>query len=319
MYFPIADIQVSPWIPPLVAFVISFFTSMGGVSGAFLILPFQVSFLGFSSPAVSATNHLFNIVAIPSGVYRYIREGRMVWPLTWAVIIGTLPGVLIGAILRIQYLPDPKNFKMFAGLVLLYIGGRLIKDVLKKKQADGHRMSAEEQFQKVVKEYYESNQSGTASGQKQLPRIIVKKFNISRIIYEFYGQTFDINAMGIMLLSFSVGIIGGIYGIGGGAIIAPFFVSFFCLPVYTIAGAALMGTFVTSVVGVLFYQAIAPFYPHMAVAPDWALGLLFGMGGFAGMYCGARLQKFVPARLIKSILVFCILFPAIKYILEFIL
>jgi uncharacterized membrane protein YfcA len=318
MYFPIADIEISPWIPPLVAFVISLFTSTGGVSGAFLILPFQVSFLGFNSPAVSATNHLFNIVAIPSGVYRYIKEGRMVWPLTWAVIIGTLPGVLIGAILRIQYLPNPKNFKMFVGLVLLYIGCRLIKDVLKKKQSNEHQMSAEEQFQKVVKEYYESNQSRTASDQKQLPRIIVKKFNISRIIYEFYGQTFDINAMGIMLLSFSVGIIGGIYGIGGGAIIAPFFVSFFGLPVYTVAGAALMGTFVTSVVGVLFYQAIAPLYPDMAVAPDWALGLLFGMGGFAGMYCGARLQKFVPAKLIKSMLVGCILFPAIKYILEYV-
>ncbi len=318
MYFPIADIEVSPWIPPLVAFVISFFTSMGGVSGAFLILPFQVSFLGFNTPAVSATNQLFNIVAIPSGVYRYIKEGRMVWPLTWAVIIGTLPGVLIGAILRIQYLPNPKNFKMFVGLVLLYIGGRLIKDLLKKEQSNGHQISAEEQFQKVVKEYYESNQSDIASGQRQLPRTIVKKFNISRIIYEFYGQTFDINAMGIMLLSFSVGIIGGIYGIGGGAIIAPFFVSFFGLPVYTVAGAALMGTFVTSVVGVLFYQAIAPFYPEMAIAPDWALGFLFGMGGFAGMYCGARLQKFVPARLIKSILVVCILFPAIKYILAFV-
>ena len=318
MYFPIADIEVSPWIPPLVAFVISFFTSMGGVSGAFLILPFQVSFLGFNTPAVSATNQLFNIVAIPSGVYRYIKEGRMVWPLTWAVIIGTLPGVLIGAILRIQYLPDPKDFKMFVGLVLLYIGCRLIKDLFKKKQSNGHQISAEEQFQKVVKEYYESNQSDIASGQRQLPRTIVKKFNVSRIIYEFYGQTFDINAMGIMLLSFSVGIIGGIYGIGGGAIIAPFFVSFFGLPVYTVAGAALMGTFVTSVVGVLFYQAIAPFYPDRASAPDWALGFLFGMGGFAGMYCGARLQKFVPARLIKLILVVCILFPAIKYILAFI-
>jgi len=207
---------------------------------------------------------------------------------------------------------------MFVGLVLLYIGCRLIKDLLKKKQSNGHQISAEEQFQKVVKEYYESNQSDIASGQKQLPRTIVKKFNMSRIIYEFYGQTFDINAMGIMLLSFSVGIIGGIYGIGGGAIIAPFFVSFFGLPVYTVAGAALMGTFVTSVVGVLFYQAIAPFYPEMAVAPDWALGFLFGMGGFAGMYCGARLQKYVPARLIKLMLVVCILFPAIKYILAFI-
>jgi hypothetical protein len=40
MYFPAAGIEVTPWVPPLVGLVISFFTSMGGVSGAFLILPF---------------------------------------------------------------------------------------------------------------------------------------------------------------------------------------------------------------------------------------------------------------------------------------
>ena len=78
MYFPVAEIEVQPWLPPLVAFFISFLTSMGGVSGAFLLLPFQVSYLGFDSPSVSATNHIFNIIAITSGVYRYIREGRMV-------------------------------------------------------------------------------------------------------------------------------------------------------------------------------------------------------------------------------------------------
>jgi len=313
MLFPISGIEVSPWIPPLVSFAISFFTSMGGVSGAFLLLPFQVSVLGFNSPAVSATNQVFNIVAIPSGVYRYIREGRMVWPLTWIVIIGTLPGVLIGAILRVQYLPNPRNFKVFAALVLLYIGGRLVKDLLKKKSGK-NAVSAEEQFQKLVREYRKTG----SSDQEKLPGVVVKKFSLTRIVYEFYGQTFDISATGIMALSFIVGIIGGVYGIGGGAIIAPFFVSFFNLPVYTVAGAALMGTFVTSVAGVAFYQAIAPFYPNVAVSPDWLLGFLFGIGGFAGMYCGARLQKFVPAKVIKWILVFCILFPAIKYIWEFI-
>jgi uncharacterized membrane protein YfcA len=312
LYFPIAGIEVHPLIPPAVAFIISFFTSMGGVSGAFLILPFQVSVLGFNTPAVSSTNQLFNIVAIPSGVYRYIKEGRMVWPLTWVVIIGTLPGVLIGAFLRIQYLPNPRSFKMFAGLVLLYIGGRLLKDLLIKKNGEKNKPSAEEQFQKLVKQY-----KSKQGHEKQLPKAVVKKFSLTRIVYEFYGQEFDISSIGIMTLSFIVGIIGGVYGIGGGAIIAPFFVSFFGLPVYTVAGAALMGTFVTSVAGVLFYQLIAPFYPDVAVAPDWALGFLFGIGGFAGMYCGARLQKFVPARIIKWILAGCILFPACKYVIGF--
>ena len=118
MYFPVAGIHAEPWVPPLVAFVVSFFMSMGGVSGAFLLLPFQMSFLGYVNPSVSATNQFYNVVAIPSGVYRYIREGRMVWPLTWVVIIGTLPGVLIGAFVRVTYLPDARDFKLFAACVL---------------------------------------------------------------------------------------------------------------------------------------------------------------------------------------------------------
>jgi hypothetical protein len=51
-------------------------------------------------------------------------------------------------------------------------------------------------------------------------------------------------------------------------------------------------------------------YAHtgLLVAPDWLLGALFGIGGFLGMYCGARLQKYFPARFIKLILVLAILF-----------
>lgn len=314
MFFQTAGIEVALWIPPLVAFIISFFTSMGGVSGAFLLLPFQVSVLGFNTPAVSATNQLFNIVAIPSGVYRYIREGRMVWPLTWVVIIGTLPGVLIGAVIRCQYLPDPKNFKLFAAFVLFYIGIRLVWELM-KKQTGKSNISAEEEFQKIVRQYRKNRNGGSGA----LPAVMVETFSLSRITYTFYGHRFDISTIGIMSLSLIVGIVGGVYGIGGGSIIAPFFVSVFGLPVYTVAGAALMGTFVTSVVGVLYYQAMVPFYPALSVAPDYALGLLFGIGGAAGMYCGARMQKFIPAKIIKYILAGCILFIAVKYAAEFLI
>ncbi len=313
MYFPVAGIEVNPLLPPLVAFAISLFTSMGGVSGAFLLLPFQVSVLGFTSPSVSSTNQLFNIVAIPSGVYRYIREGRMVWPLTWIVIIGTLPGVLVGAIVRIKYLPDPKNFKLFVGLVLLYIGGRLLKDLFfTKKKTD--TPSTEERFQQKYKQQTPAKDHNVVASGEQLARVTVQQWTLSRIVYDFCGETFVVNVFGVMALSLIVGMVGGVYGIGGGSIIAPFFVSFFGLPVYTVAGAALMGTFVTSVAGVIFYQILAPWYPGIAIAPDWLLGFLFGIGGFAGMYCGARLQKFVPAKFIKWILMVCLLFTAVKYI-----
>jgi len=308
MFFQDSGIEVALWIPPLVAFVVSFFTSMGGVSGAFLLLPFQVSVLGNTSPSVSATNQVFNIVAIPSGVYRYWLEGRMVWPLTWVVIIGTLPGVFIGAVVRVTYLPDPKNFKLFAAGVLLYIGLKMVLDLLKKK---GGADTTEKRFQDSVKRYR------SKVGKEELKTTTVMHFNLKRIGYTFYDESFDVSFWGIFSLSFIVGIIGGIYGIGGGSIIAPFFVTFFGLPIYTVAGAALMGTFVTSVAGVAFYQALALFFPELQVAPDWLLGILFGVGGTAGMYLGASCQKFIPAKAIKWMLGGIILLTACKYILSF--
>ena len=317
MYFPIAGVEVSPWVPPLVALVISFFTSMGGVSGAFLLLPFQMSVLGYVNPSVSATNQLYNIVAIPSGVYRFIREGRMVWPLTWVVIVATLPGVLIGAIIRVTWLPDAKSFKLFAACVLLYIGCRMVKDLLAKPKPGADKGAAEKRFQELVKAHRARSKEMKAAGKTELPAVSVKHFSLSRISYDFYGESFAVNTLGIFALSFIVGIVGGVYGIGGGAIIAPFFVSFFGLPVYTVAGAALMGTFITSVAGVAFYTAIAPLYPHLSVAPDWLLGVLFGLGGMVGMYLGARCQKFVPARYIKWMLSSLLVFLALKYVLDF--
>ncbi len=317
MVFQTAGIEISPFIPPLVAFAISFFTSMGGVSGAFLLLPFQMSFLGYTNPSVSATNQLFNIVAIPSGVYRYYKEGRMVWPLTWIVITGTLPGVFIGAFVRVAYLPDPRNFKLFAAFVLIYIGLKMLRDLLKKNKTAGTGADSEKRFQEMVRRHRLKKASADGEQQENLPAVKVIRFNLRRLEYSFYDEVFDVSFWGIFSLSFVVGIIGGIYGIGGGAIIAPFFVTFFRLPVYTVAGAALMGTFVTSIAGVIFYQAIAPFYPHISVAPDWLLGLLFGVGGMGGMYLGARCQKFVPAKMIKWMLAAVIIFTALKYAAAF--
>ena len=297
MYFPVADIELSPFVPPLIACGISFFTSMAGVSGAFLLLPFQVSVLGFDSPAVSSTNHLFNVVAIPSGIYRFIKEGRMVWPLTWLVILGTLPGVLGGVLIRITYLPSPKAFKLFVGLVLLYIGVKLSLDILRQKPAKP---------KSIEKKAGETNDF----------KISDAKLTWASLQYTFEGIRYKVNTLSVFALSLIVGLIGGIYGIGGGAIITPFLVSICRLPIHTVAGASLMGTFVTSLTGVIFFQllALSSLAGMEQITPDYALGLLFGLGGAVGIYLGARMQRFFPAKIIKIILTCALLFTSLKYL-----
>jgi len=318
IYFPVSGVKTWVFLPPLVAFIVSLFTSMGGVSGAFLLLPFQVSFLHFTTPSVSATNFVYNIVAIPSGVYRYLKEGRMAWPLTWVVIVGTLPGVFIGYYLRVIYLPDPRLFKLFVGCVLLYIGARLLYEVTPRAERKKVQMKAlDEKFREHVKKIKENQAARLSAGFPAEAVVKTVSFSLSRVEYEFWGERFSFSTPAMFILAFIVGIIGGTYGIGGGAIIAPFCVAVFHLPVYTVAGAALMGTFLTSIAGVFFYSVI-PAKGGLSTAPDWLLGFLFGAGGFLGMYCGARLQKFVPQKYIKLMLGLLIIYVAGRYLIQYV-
>lgn len=291
--FAVSGVRTGLWVPPLTAFLVSLVTSMVGVSGAFLLLPFQMSVLNYTAPSVSATNLVFNLVAIPSGVYRFIREGRMLWSLNWVIVAGTLPGVGIGYYLRVYHLPDPAAFKIFVGMVLLYLALRLLLDLAPWRRRR-HR-AASRMVQGAV--------ARTAS------------VSPAKVSFTFGNDTYSFSLPGMALLAFAVGIIGGTYGIGGGAIIAPFCVAIFGLPVYTVAGAALAATFITSIAGVLCYMLL-PAPPGVATQPDWLLGALFGIGGVLGMYTGARLQRHVPHGALKLLLAVLILLLAAYYLTE---
>ena len=291
--FPISGVEISILIPPLVAFAISFFTSMGGISGAFLLLPFQMSVLGFTSPSVTSTNFLFNVTGTPGGVYRYARESRFVWPVAILIVVGIIPGVLVGYYLRITYLPDPKTFKLFVGCVLLLIAVKLLKEALNGK----------------------TTVPQTTESCSHTDRIEKASIALKTARFNFNGASYSFATAQLLGLALMVGIIGGVYGIGGGAIIAPFLITVFRLPVYAIAGAVLLGTFVSSLAGVTFYSLI-PINGSVA-APDWLLGILFGAGGLMGMYLGARVQKYAPEKWIKLMLGIVIVTVASRYIIKF--
>lgn len=296
MHFPIADITCNPMLPFCVAVCISFFTSMAGLSGAFLLLPFQMSVLGFVGPSVSATNHFFNIVAAPAGVYRYWREGRFIWPITKTIALGTLPGVFIGAFVRIKLLPRTESFKIFAGAVLILIGIKVTHTLYEMLFDDD-----EDRYnQPKIKD----------------AKCTVVEQNTTTIALEFCDSTYTVSKRTLIALSFVVGIIGGIYGIGGGAIMSPFLVSMLGLPIYIVAGATLAATALTSFAGVAFFWMLSPISSSNTASPDWLLGLLLGFGGMCGMYLGAKFQKYVPAYVLQSFLMTVLFGTGFLYIIE---
>ncbi len=274
-HFPVSGVETWLWLPPLAAFAVSFLPSMVGISGAFLLMPFQMSVLGFAGPAASATNLVFNLFATPGGVWRYARDGRMAWPLVWLIILGTLPGVVVGFYLRALYLPDLARFKLFVGAVLLYLAWRLLGEYA---PWSGVRAAPAGPEADAGRPAHEGGRWRMEIG--------------------FEGRIHNLPVPALAALAFIVGIIGGTYGIGGGAIIAPFCIAHFRLPVALVAGAALAGTFATSVLGVAAY-ALLPLPGGGHAAPDWMLGSLFGLGGLAGMYLGAATQRRVPHTALK--------------------
>jgi uncharacterized membrane protein YfcA len=252
-----------------------------------------MSVLGFTTTSVTSTNFLFNVTGTPGGIYRYIKECRFAWPVALIIVAGIIPGVLVGYYIRIQFLPDPKSFKLFVGFVLLFVALKLIKDSWAK------------------------NTGGQENSCNLNDRVNNVELGLKKTRFDFRKANHSFSTGGMLGLAFIVGIVGGVYGIGGGSIIAPFLITFFKLPVYAIAGAVLLGTFASSVAGVAFYSII-PLNGEVA-PPDWMLGILFGAGGLLGMYLGAKMQKYVSEKRIMLILGVVVFIIASRYVLKFFL
>jgi uncharacterized membrane protein YfcA len=232
------------------AFAIAVLTTPAGISGAVLLLPFQVSVLGTPSPAVTPTNLLYNVVATPGALYRYWRQGQTGGRLAVVLIAGTLPGVVAGSLIRVELLPGPRVFDLVVAAVLLPLGVWLA--LTRPARAGG-------------------------------PALLAR----------------GISPPVMVLLSVAVGCVGGIYGIGGGSILAPILIGTGRRPA-EVAPAALASTFVTSAAGVVTF-VILSVHQHGTVAPDWPVGIALGAGGLAGAYAGARIQSRLPDVMIRRL------------------
>ncbi|MFD8659783.1 sulfite exporter TauE/SafE family protein [Streptomyces globisporus] len=112
--------------------LISVATAPVGVSGAVFLLPVQVSVLGVPSPAITPTNLLYNVVAGPGALLRHHRAGTLRGPLTRLLVLGTVPGVVVGAVIRVFAVPGPSVFRLLIAVLLLPLGGWLCLRTLRR-------------------------------------------------------------------------------------------------------------------------------------------------------------------------------------------
>jgi uncharacterized protein len=242
----------------LAGLIVATVTTPAGVSGAVLLLPVQVSLLGVPSPAVTPTNLLYNLFATPSGVLRYRRTGSAMSDLAWPLLAGTVPGVIIGAVIRVELLAGERAFEIVVAAVLAPLGAFLL-------------------------------------------------FTRPRT-----SATLRIPREALALLAFAVGVVGGIYGVGGGSILAPILLVT-GYSAYQVAPAALLSTLAASTVGVASFLVLGWSGAEGAVTPDWSTGIAAGLGGVIGAYAGATAQPHIPEIALRRLLGALVIAIAVRY------
>jgi uncharacterized membrane protein YfcA len=227
------------------------------------LLPVQVSLLDVPSPSVTPTNLLYNVIATPGALVRFARDGKLRPALVSALALGTLPGVVVGAVIRVELLPGLDAFLFVIAAVLFPLGLWLLR----------------------------TDPPGSAS----------RALALGPGVY-------------ITAAAFAVGVIGGIYGIGGGSILAPVLIGL-GFAAAEVAPAALAITLLTSTVGVGTYGVLA-LGGESNIAPDWALGISMGIGGLAGTYVGAHLQGRIPEHAIRRLAGALAVLLAVRYLAQ---
>lgn len=262
------------------------------------LLPFQLVVLGLGGPAVSATTLLYNVIALPAGIWRYRRAGRLSYLLIGRIAAASLPGVVAGVLLRATVVASTAAFDTLLGVLLTLLGLRMLWRGLRTVRSSGRKASPP------------AAPGDAADGEPDHgPQGPTREAD--------EGAAAPLRRRLISGLAFMVGVLSGIFGIGGGTFMAPTLVTLTRRPVRMIAGATLFATFLTSLSGLATFILFGALGPGRTVLvyPYWGVGIALGLGGAIGSQLGVALQARLSEGVLTVLLAVLLLATGINFFL----
>jgi uncharacterized membrane protein YfcA len=241
-----------------VGFGVGLLGSLIGVGGGFFVVPFLL-YQGFPKDRATAASLGIVLLSAISGSWANARRKRIDYRLGAILAAGTLPGAWYGRVM-IGTLSN-RAFSVSFGVLLLVVASYILFVRLKRGEA-------------LI--------GGT-------PRRWIDS--------EGQAHDYRVSAPLAFLVSLGIGLIGSLFGIGGGLVLVPFLVVVFGMPAI-LATAAAQFTFMFASAMSLGMSVRYGQVPR----DSWMVVALLGPGVIAGAQVGVRVAKKVPDRIFRLLL-----------------
>jgi len=257
--------------------IASFIGSLVGLGGGMILIPLLLALHKFIPSFSWATPHTIvgiSLVLIVftalSSTISYIKQQRVDKKSGLLFLLGSIPGGIIGSWLN-QFVPAEK-FTLYFGLLMIVMSLLLF-------------IKREEKAQPFI-----------STGSKRI-------FTLNGVEYQY-----AVNKWLAISISFIVGILSGLFGIGGGAIMVPTMILLFGFPPQIATATSMFMIFFVS----LFSATTHVFLGHI----DWQYVLVFIPAAWIGGKLGAYTNQKLTGNAVKWILRIILILVGIQLIFE---
>ena len=235
-------------------FAVGAFGTLIGAGGGFLLVPLFV--LGYHLPPPDAVGTSLALVFLNalSGSVAYLRQRRVDLSLGWKFAAATVPGAIGGAYLTRAL--SSRLFSLAFGALLIAIATLLFSGITMTPSARA-----------------DARQIVDTGGER---------------------HAYSVDAWKGVLVSFFVGVLSSVFGIGGGIIHVPFLIVVLSLPVHVATATSHFVLSISTFVGAATFLGLG----HV----DLPMAGLMGAGILAGAQVGARLSTRTGPVAIRQVL-----------------
>jgi uncharacterized membrane protein YfcA len=263
----------------IIGFLSAFVGSLVGLGGGIVFVPAMLflfdnvgSFAWANPQAIVGISLITMVFTGLSSTLGYLKLKRVDMRTGLIFLIGSLPGSVFGSWLNTLLNTDA--FSLYFGILMIIIFVMLFID-----------------REKLVKN-------------KQIELTDrTREFEIAGTLYQY-----NVPYLPAFILSFAVGTLSGLFGIGGGTISVPAMILFFGIPIQVAIGTSMFMIFFISLISTSTHI----FLGHIV----WKYVIFFIVGSYIGGTVGAKTSKLFKGKTLEWILKIVILIAAVRLIFE---